>query len=224
MQHGGLKLRYPDKYTDEGLIGFQPIINMINSPDSTLKILSYSSLKGFIFSLHVKEEYSEFLRLDDTFTRFNKPITSFVLKLVIISTDMPIRLPPYMKLVGNKKTLHPKSTETESSFFQECEIQQKIWIESIKGGREPICPSVANLVFFTNSKSKKILNLFKLKIDANNPQYQESLSTIQYVLSIMSSPNYKLSIMTMPLENKVDTLYNFEIKTPSKLNHKNIFK
>jgi len=87
MQYGGLKLINPGKYKNENgefRIGFQPIYNMINSPGSELKILTYKSLKGMMFNLNVEEDYIEYNGLNENSTQFSKPITTYVLKIVII--------------------------------------------------------------------------------------------------------------------------------------------
>jgi len=245
MQHGGLKLINPEKYTDEDgevKIGFQPIIDMINSEGSRLQILSYSSLSGFIFSLVVNPLYTEYYGLDDTFSQFDKPITSFVLKIVIITPPSSRRELDYYRIYidhNTKPHIYNKFAETKDTFFQECKLQQHIWIKSIEGGREPICPSVANLVFFTNSEAKEILHSFKLKIGENNnskkrnkskgkrskrrkpndnPRYNSSERStdyssevpIEYLLNALNASTYELGIMTMPTIENSCTLNDFK--------------
>ena len=208
MQYGGLKLRDPEKYELSGKIGFDPITNMINSPDSELKLLTYRSLKGIMFILNVLPEHTEYLGLDENFT-IDKPITSFVLKVVIISVgDKEIPLWPYQ---DTKNENYPKYTETENSFFEECKLQQKIWEKSIRGGREPICPSVANLVFFANYESKDMLNFFMIKLQNQTPLDIESERAINYLLDMLRNANYRLSIMTMPAVENTLTLEDFKI-------------
>ena len=229
MQYGGVKLINPKKYTDtnrEEKIGFTPIFNMIKSEGSRLQILSYTSVKGFVYTLHVNPQNTEYNGLDDNFTRFDKPITSFVLKVVIISPYADTPLTPYMLPKDNSiihtskkdNNLKIKHTESEETFFQECKIQQDIWSESIQGGREPICPSVVNLAFFTNSQAKNILTgVFFPKLDSSNTHDSECQRTLKYLFDELElNKNFKLSIMTMPLEKKTFTLDTIQRKYNSR--------
>jgi hypothetical protein len=216
MQYGGLKLINPGKYKNENgefRIGFQPIYNMINSPGSELKILTYKSLKGMMFNLNVEEEeYIEYNGLNENSTQFTEPITNYVLKIVIIS-PIEKNLPDYKDINEDK---YKKKTETTQSFFDECKLQQTVWEDSIRGGRPPICPSVANLVFFDNDNSKDILqNIFlkKLRTQPGDDYVMiESIEVIKYLLGQLQDTRNTLGIMTMPSVENALTLADFEEK------------
>jgi len=193
MPIGGLKLKHNEK------VGFEPIIDMINSSDSELKVLTYSSLKGFMFILNVLPHYSEYLDLNDNFSTFNKPVTSYILKFVVMTEYGDVKLPPYYG--------HDKESESTQGFLDEAKLQQDIWEKSITGGRQPICPSVANISLFDNDNAKEILNLCLLKVTEYD--YDEIDLLFYLIELIKNNPDYEIGIMTMPTINKSKTLSDF---------------
>jgi hypothetical protein len=183
---------------------------MINSPGSELKILTYKSLKGMMFVLNVEEEeYIEYNGLNENSTQFTEPITNFVLKIVLISSRVK-NLPDYKDIIQDK---YRKKTETTQSFFDECKLQETIWMKSIMGGKPPICPSVANLVFFDNDNSKDILqNIFLKKLrrqPGDDYVMIESIEVIKYLLEQLQDTSNTLGIMTMPSVENALTLADF---------------
>ena len=76
-QFGGLKLKNSSK------TGFKAVYDMINSSSGTVNLLTYKSLKGFMFILNVSAGDSEYLTLNGT--QFTKPVTSFILKFAVIT-------------------------------------------------------------------------------------------------------------------------------------------
>jgi len=57
LQIGGLKLK------DKNKKGFLPVFDMINKPTCVLELLTYKSLKGFMISLNISAEETEYLGL-----------------------------------------------------------------------------------------------------------------------------------------------------------------
>ena len=80
-QFGGLKLKNSSKTGFK--TGFKAVYDMINSPSGTVNLLTYKSLKGFMFVLNVSEADSEYLTLNGT--QFTKLVTSFILKFAVIT-------------------------------------------------------------------------------------------------------------------------------------------
>ena len=103
IQNGGLKLINPRK------IGFEAVFDMINSNSGRLNLFTYNSLKGFMITLDVNENDSEYLSLEGI--KFTKPVTSFILKFAIITHKNNKPLPIYKQ--------HKKSSESEESYFEE---------------------------------------------------------------------------------------------------------
>ena len=138
-QNGGLKLIHPEKH------GFKAVYDMINR--GRLQLLTYESLKGFMFTLNVAEADSEYFTFSGT--RFTKPVTSFILKLAVITPNNNENLDTFKG--------RGKSSESDESYFEEAKLQQQIWKTSIGGNRPEICPSVANFSLFDNSDSNDLL-------------------------------------------------------------------
>ena len=149
-QFGGLKLELSNNKSDN--VGFKPIFDMMNNEHSTLKLLTASSLKGFVFILDVPEKVSRYYDLNSDKTDFTEKVTSFIIKCAIITpTKDEVSLGYYEKI--------NKYSETMSSFYEEAKLQQLIWKESIIGGKSEICPSVANFSLFNNEQSISLLDI-----------------------------------------------------------------
>ena len=160
---GGLKLK------KVGDTKFAPVFNMLNSTKAKLDLLTYSSLKGFLFVLTVEKGNAEYA--DFTGTRLIKNVTSYLLKIAVISPQNDDVLPPFKNVT--------KCTESEHSYFDEAKLQQTIWNISIStGGRTPTCPSVANFSIFDNDNSKHLLNFLICK--ASSPKTTE---VFEYLLN-----------------------------------------
>lgn len=128
---GGVKKRFAEKP------GILPIIHMLRK--GKVKLLTNNSFSGIIFQLTVDEADSEYMDLLDG--KFVVPVTDYVLKLVCISKT-PLRWNSYIFKGINKKI------ELEADFINEARLQQKIWMESISGGRPALCPSIVDVLFF----------------------------------------------------------------------------
>lgn len=202
---------------------FQPIIDMLTSEGSTLTLLTFSSLYGFMFELNVTTRnamYQEFDTLIDG--RRSIPVTSYILKFAVISPTSD-SLP-----VFNDKI---KNSETKSKFESEARIQQTAWERSITWGRQAICPSVANLKFFDNNSSRLLLRGLIHKTsqeESKSPDSFESImkrifryryrntnitasTVLTYFLTLVrSNTKYTIGIMVMPKIQKSLTYYAFK--------------
>ena len=222
-QTGGLYLKNIDKR------GFKPILDMIVHPESTIKVLTYSSLKGFMISLNVDKQQSEYNYLSETPPRnFTKPVTDFLLKLAIITKKERnigrINFPSSSSSSSSIKTRNIyngfgismlldsdededsngilKYSETIDSFIEEAKIQQKIWYTSLSNNKDQICPSIANFSMFTNKNSRRLLNLLKYKTK------DEVLKHIlNWIINILENneTDTEIGIITMPLIQKSST-------------------
>jgi DNA-directed RNA polymerase I, II, and III subunit RPABC2 len=79
---GGLKLLL-SKNND----GFEPVYEMIMNDKSNFKLMTASSLSGFIFTLEVPEDVSRYADINSDKTGFDKIITNFVIKIVLIADE-----------------------------------------------------------------------------------------------------------------------------------------
>ena len=198
---GGLKLKNIENYPPGS--GFKPIMDMIDSEGSNLSLLTYSSLYGFMITLDVTKENSNYFGLNSNFNRFNQPVTSFILKLAVI-TERSTKLPDYMGV--------SKASETQYRFLSEAKLQQSIWEKTIVGGREGVCPSVVNLAFFNNYESKSLLQELMNNIlkDGSGHNKHDLIELINYLNRIiLLYPTYEIGILVMPnIQNSV-TFHKF---------------
>jgi len=142
---GGLRLLL-SKNND----GLDPVYEMAMNDKSIIKLMTASSLKGFIFTLEVPEDVSRYADINSDKTGFDKIITNFVIKIVLTS-------PISNKSMGNYKE-KIKQYETKDEFYKEAKLQQEIWMKSIENGASEICPSVANLSFLDKQNTQRLLS------------------------------------------------------------------
>jgi serine/threonine-protein kinase RIO1 len=131
---GGGKKKNPAKR------GFQPVEDMMQSIGTDFRILTADSLFGFMVVMDVSPENSEYLGLTPGRKKMSNPITSYLLKLAVIS-DTSHYMQPAIRLPDGRPPFL-KSSETASNLYKEAKIQQRLWIDSIIGGRIPVCPDV----------------------------------------------------------------------------------
>lgn len=136
---GGGKKKNPAK------TGFKPVEDMILSVGTEFRILTADSLFGFMVVMDVASDKSEYLGLTSGHKKMSNSITSYLLKLAVISDtahymEPAIRLPDGRLPDGRPPFF--KSSETASNLYKEAKIQQRLWIDSIIGGRIPVCPDV----------------------------------------------------------------------------------
>jgi hypothetical protein len=193
IQKGGLKLK------DTSKIGFEAVFDMINSNSGRLNLFTYNSLKGFMITLDVNEDDSEYLSLEGN--KFTKPVTSFILKFAIITPKNNQPLPIYKQ---NKK-----SSESKESYFEEAKLQQKVWKTSIQGGRPELCPPVANFSLFDNDNSQKLLKFLKSKSIGDTTDIFFYLSNY-----IDNNNDSKIGIIVMPRVEQSTTFSDFIYKKP----------
>jgi len=190
---GGVKLRHKE------LQGFSPIIKMINSDLAKLDVLTVESLKGFMLKLDVEDNDSEYLGLSKS-NRFEKPITSFILKFAVITPSNDQMLPSYNGI--------NKNSESNQSYFDEAKLQYSVWKKSIYYGRPAICPAVVNLSFLDNSNANNFCD-FMLKKETRRLLNKNVENIFIYFKSLLSDPVNQLGIITMPTIEKSQTLLSF---------------
>lgn len=204
QQKGGVKL------SDTSLTGFTPIQQMLDSPGATLKVLTASSLKGFMLTLDVQPENSKYLT-QDTKKNFTIPATSFILKYVVITDDAGDTLSDYTS--GSKVV--QKASESANSFYNEAILQQEIWESSVQGNKKAICPPVANFSMFDHNSSIELLRRQFNKYQNPILRYLHH----EFVSPTIKNGNYRIGILTMPKIESV-TLYDFLDKSDTALKKK----
>jgi hypothetical protein len=174
------------KKKNEHKKGFKPVFDMIIPPTTTLDILTYSSSSGFLFKMEVTNE-DDFEYFTKGKSTFNVPVTSYILKFVIITPTEGTKFTPYKGV--------DKSSETKEFFYSEANIQQKAWFRSTSGNKPEVCPSIANFSLFDNINSMRLLSILKKKTS----RLIEEKELFQYMSNIIGpNPTYGLGLIVMP--------------------------
>ena len=206
-QKGGLKLR--DRGDGRDRRGFSPIYDMLNT--GNLQLLTVSSLKGFIFTLNVGPDDYEYLGIQSG--KFTRPVRSYILKFVVISPNGDDDLDVFKQgtITGQKRDIE-KQTESGQSVLNEAELQMRIWLMSIRGGKPDICPSVANLSIFNNANSQDLLNFLISNTTGN------TRAVFNYLLTQITPSNrrgYGIGVITMPTVENSTTFDDYQFSSAS---------
>lgn len=183
---GGTKKRHAEK------TGFTPVLDMILSGSAKLNTLCVSSAFGFVVELTVDARDSEYMRLNKkTFSRFDQPETDFVLKLCILTyfPNMPLDM----------FQTYRKHSMTHRVFWEEAVLQQKVWKQSICGGRRPLCPAVTNVVFMENEEATRFFTLLLQPSRLRTQQTAGAHGILHYLREqLIDNTHYQLGLLTMP--------------------------
>ena len=212
---GGLK-----KINKEKLL-FEPIHDMMSSPGTVFNVLTVSSLKGFMIKMDIRDQSSEYRQPNPrSLSRFDTPVTHFLLKFAIVSPNEEgiaeyYRSTFFINPNWKREKLPDqhcfwKSTDSKLDFFNEAKLQQNIWIDSIVGGRFPICPSVANLSFF-KATAPELLHYIKNTPDRTSGTAAGKLNdlTPYLVTQVNKKPSYELGLIVQNLIEQSTTLSDF---------------
>jgi hypothetical protein len=188
---GGLKKKNPD------LTSWQAVYKMITTPEAKLSLLSYDSLKGFIFRIDVptdNPDNSEFLGLNYQGTAFNVPIYSLVLKIVLIRDNDRDQKLESLQIDDKYIT---KETERMMDIVREAQIQQLVYVKTLNPAGKPICLGVVDFSYFDQTASRRLLDTL-LQIPGNDQFVQHILI---YLIRNLNNGR-KLGIISMELADK----------------------
>jgi hypothetical protein len=200
-QKGGARSHTPNNSgglykIDHRKSGFRPVYDMLNSPSSSLGLVTYNSLKGFILRLEVDKVDSEYKVRGES-----ENATSFILKFVVITKY------PDEALVDFKRV--NKASESRDTFFSEAKMQTDILTRSIVGRHPGICPSVANLSLFNNQNSKRLLTfLEETFVGAKSSPAVNDI--FEYLMGVIDgNPTYELGVLLMANVTNSETFGSF---------------
>ena len=129
---------------DLSVSSFFAVLLMICARGATLTLISYSSLKGFVFRLVIPTHLcSQFFTLNPQKTAFNKPVVTLILKFEILSRDEEGLSP----LIVNGKS-YTKVTDRIIDFHNEAKTQQNIYKDTLWPNGHPTTLSVADFSYF----------------------------------------------------------------------------
>lgn len=149
------------------LTTWQAVYKMICNPTATLRQISFTSVKGFIFRLDVAKDpvNAEFFGLNDVGTSFTKPVYSLIFKFAVIGRDATDLELPNLIIPGDKDEYGRrmrygrfKETETMDAFKTEATAQQIIYSQTVNPIGHPVCLAVVDFSTFDAPSSTALLD------------------------------------------------------------------
>lgn len=183
-----------------GKSNFESVVQMLIHPGCQIKSISYSSLKGFIFVLHVQNlepDSVEFYGLNETTNAFDVPVDTLILKMAVLYTgdaegEINLDMPQYVSIRGET---FDKEMDIKSDFYDEAVIQSKIYKQTLSKG-QPVCPALVDLSFFSNLESANaFLDAISKKCIADGADNAEHMIT--YIKSQLNGENRILGMISM---------------------------
>ena len=146
------------KQENLSISSFAAVFIMICEVGAKITLISYSSLKGFVFRLDIPNPANtQFFTLNSNKTAFTEPVVSLILKIEILS-DIEERLSPLT--IGRLN--YNKLTDKTTDFHNEAKTQQDIYRNTVWPNGLPITLSVADFSYFDINNSYILLDkLFK---------------------------------------------------------------
>ena len=126
---------------------------------NNITCISYSSLEGFIFTITVNEANAVFNGLNDK-SEFIKPISTVLLKLVLIKRDGATRNNFEFEIEDDKKTR--KRATTVDAFNNEIKVQYDVYKNTLNYNNIPICPSIIYTFGHLNSHKNTKIKISKV--------------------------------------------------------------
>lgn len=199
IKRGGLAFRNPEKYTSQdNKENYESAMNEMIDKAVKIKCLSYDSLQGFIFEIKVNEADAVFNSLDVN-SEFNKPVTTVLLKLIILS-DPEKRV----EFILDDRTMR-KQTMSFTNFNKELEEQFHIYKNSLEYNNIPICPSIIyDNILTDQNKIRKYLTKIYNKIynitGKKNTLTSEIVQGINQIFVTNKRPNELVSLGIIGME------------------------
>lgn len=194
LQHGGLKqrkYRSPSSGKKEAKPMLKAIEDMLDSPNATFEVLTCSSLKGFMFTLTVTPDHSEFVKQSRPGGKFDELETEFIVKFCITSNgEYGIDEYKFPQKVKKEKWIS-KETESAQGFLEEAKLQQNIWKNSVSARKEPLCPSVAAFGILRHQTALAFLSSFS---QTTSGKTSASAASASARISLCSEPKSKYTI------------------------------
>ena len=211
-QYGGLALRNPERY--ETILSnkekYTAAMNEMINNAVKIECVSYTSLEGFIFIIEVNEADALFNGLDVQ-SKFEKPITTILLKFVMIHNSVTSTKPTNdITFTIEDKRIH-KRISSKRAFTNEINIQYNVYKNTLSYNNIPICPSIIynNVLTGVPQTNKYLFNIrSKLyKLYGPNDEGNIALQVINQLIKLYNGRRIPdLGIICMEFADGYETL------------------
>jgi hypothetical protein len=186
-QKGGVVKRNPGKPPQDILH------DTLESGGVVLNVISDSSLKCFVIEIIINDPAAyEYIDTNVSGT-FRNPVERLVMKILI--TDDHPGATFTNEYIGINGVARYKEPEQPVNIIEEAKVQQEAWIKTVVNGRVPVCPSVADLIFFDNQDGKNFITYLQTKFAPGNPLMD---NICVYILERLQMPSRGICVMVMP--------------------------
>jgi len=186
-QKGGVVKRNPGKPPQDILH------DTLESGGVVLNVISDSSLKCFVIEIIINDRNAcEYIDTNVSGS-FRNPVERLVMKILITDDDPDATFTnEYIDIDGVTRSKEP---ETPVNIIEEAKVQQEAWIKTVVNGRVPVCPSVADLIFFGNQDGINFITYLQTKFAPGNALMGNICA---YVLDRLRLPYRGICVMVMP--------------------------
>ncbi len=189
-QKGGVKKRDPGKPPQNILH------DTLQSAGVVLNVISDSSYKSFVLEIIINDpDAREYIDTDES-GRFSNPVERLVMKIIVTTPNGTGSGNFGNEYVGIDRVSRPKASETPNEIITEAGVQQEAWIKTVVNGRVPVCPSVADLIFFGNQDGINFITYLQTNFALGKPRMG---LVCTYILDKLRNINNRgICVMVMP--------------------------
>jgi hypothetical protein len=186
-QKGGVVKKNPGKPAQDILH------DTLESGGVVLNVISDGSLKCFVIEIIINDPRAcEYIDTNASGS-FRNPVERLVMKILI--TDDHPDAAFTNEYIGIDGVARYKEPETPINIIEEAKVQQESWIKTVVNGRVPVCPSVADLIFFGNQDGKNFIMYLQTKFAPGNALMD---NICRYILDRLLLPSRGICVMVMP--------------------------
>jgi hypothetical protein len=192
-QKGGVKKKIPGKPPQDILH------DTLESAGVVLNVISDTSYKSFVLEIIINDPNArEYIDTDESGS-FRNPVERIIMKILITTPPPPppTGIPPFSNnYIDMNGFGHYKAAETHNEIIAEARVQQEAWIKTVVNGRVPVCPSVADLIFFDNLNGATFITYLQTKFATGNTRMN---NVCTYILQrLQFSIRRGICVMVMP--------------------------
>jgi len=191
---------------------FEFVCNMIQSA-TKIDCISYSSLKGFVFSIEGTPQFKSVTPQLFSNRKRNLKLGKIILKFTLLTKgDKNEKLYPFKMEFQeveddekDKKKEISKETDLEKDFKNESFTQLDIFTRSFQIGALSICPSILTRTVLENNEANIFLDFIESKLNDSDNNIEKNV--INYIKEQVK--NFSLGIIAMEYAEKFVLLNDF---------------